>query len=289
MKVDVRKTQLIISNFLIQTKQSKREIIFWAIITFVITFLLSHYIIEPGINYIDDQFSPKPNILSNVIALNGLDFSSSNAIMENGSWYNTTMENVSVYLNLGDYSTTLIFVYDAEKISETDFNEVEFFTPNQDLCPYCTIYNFLIKNIGNKRADKVIIDIKASSVPELIFDSPKMIRKECGGHLDQKGCYIIVENINEGEKVSFALFTKELSNLVITSCTVDGKYSCEFRLLRTKTLIINPKTDMLILNNKKVNLPILETPSSKKRFYYFNLSQFKFIERESLSESWQRR
>ncbi|MFZ3168526.1 MAG: hypothetical protein WA130_13000 [Candidatus Methanoperedens sp.] len=281
------KTQLIIKNFFIKTEQNKREIIFWAIITFIITFLLSHYLFEPGINYIDDQFSPKPIILSNVLALNNVENSNIKVLNENLSEYNATLENVSIYLSLGNPST-LIYVLDSEKLKD-DYKRIEFVTFDKKLCTGCTIYNFLVMNKGNKRADKVIIDIKTSSESVVLYDNPKMVRKECGGYLEQKGCYIIIETINEGEEVGFGLFTKELSNLMITSCIVDGKYPCDIRLLRTKITQINTQTDVLFLADEKVDFPIFENLSSTNNIYYFNFSQFKFIKVEVPSERLERK
>ena len=52
-----------IINFIKKTKESKKELIAWAFIVFIIT----HYFFEPLISYIDETLGPKPEILSNIL------------------------------------------------------------------------------------------------------------------------------------------------------------------------------------------------------------------------------
>lgn len=275
--MDRRKKQLHTYNFWIQTKQSKREIIIWAIITFIITFFLSHYLLEPGISYIDDKYGSKPNIISNIGIHKKIEINDSGLIMQ----------NVKILFYLTYNYRTLIFVNSSDTENVKQFYNGIMSTNPDSICSGCSKYTFLLKNMGNKKANKVEIDIRASSIPKLEIDNPKMIRKECGGILNSKGCYIVFENIYEKEEVNFILSTNEASDLFVTKCIADEKYFCDIQILKIHYASINPEVDYLyagfnpeqVFNKTNIKLPTLKNYPPKTLFYFDpNQSSFKIYE-----------
>jgi hypothetical protein len=255
--------KIIINNFFTKTKQNKKEIIIWAVITFIITFFLSHYFLEPLTSYLDEKFGPKPNILSNVAVYK--------------------YANISGYANLQNFYflyfldanwATLYFMNASDKDVINNYGSIisdTYFDFNK--CPECSLYTFILINNGNKKADKVVIDIRSSTTPELVMGSPKMTTEKCRGNFESRGCYIVFENIDKGEEINFALSLKESSNINIISCVVNEKYICEFRFVKFFAQNIDPKKDILGMNGKRVLFPTLDN-SKPNTLYYFDPSKF---------------
>ncbi len=252
-----------IYKFWIESKQNKRELIIWSIIIFIITFLFSRYGLEPFFSYVDDTFGPKPNILSNVMILKN----------SNITEFGTNMQNFYFLYFLGTDWATLYFLNasDKEKIDkyESVISNI-FFDFNN--CPDCSYYTFALKNVGTKKADKIVIDIRSSVTPELIVNSPKMVKKDCGGYFESKGCNIIFENIEKEEEINFVLLIKDSSNLNVVSCMANEKYPCEFRFIKLFAQNIIAKKDVLIMDSKRILFPTLDN-SEPNTFYYFDTNQ----------------
>ena len=258
------KMKININHFLIKSKQNKKEIITWGIIIGIIVWIITGLILNPLITNFWSNYGPKPSIVSNVII-----FKSAN--IPYSSISPTNMKNFYFFYYLGKNWSTLFFMNISEKKTIEGYDMS--ILPTFPICPECTLYSFSLKNTGNKRADKVVIDIKSSNALELILEGPKMINKDCGGIYDSAGCYIVFENINEQEEISFALLSREPSNLFISYCVADGKYRCKFNFLNILTQKIEPKEEGLMMNGKKVIFPTLEN-SEPNKLYYFDPKQF---------------
>lgn len=225
------------------------------IITAIITWLITTIFLTPLSQYVSDVFSAKPHIVSNVLTITYANISS-----------NTTLWGSYKFLYyLGYNSSTMLFVNatDLENIKNYDMSLLPVF----EVCPTCSLYSFAIKNIGNEKADRIEIDIKSSTIPKLIIDSPKIITKECGGIFESSGCYIVMQDLNENESIYFATLT-ENSDPIGISCLSNGKYPCDFNFVRIKGQSIN-SSEVLSMNG---NLIIFPTPENSpiNTLYYFN-------------------
>lgn len=98
---------------------------------------------------------------------------------------------------------------------------------NFTYCPNCVYYLFKLENLGNKKADEITIDIKTAGHLRLYLDDPKILKKECGGIFESKGCRITIGNLAINDKVNFALEGEDKAGIEIT-CTVDGQDYCKF-------------------------------------------------------------
>jgi hypothetical protein len=159
-------------------------------------------------------------------------------------------------------------------LNTTDKNNIKNYDmallPSFEICPTCSLYSFAIKNIGNIKVDKIEIDVKSSTIPKLILDSPKIITKECGGVFDSSGCYIVIQDLNETESIYFVILS-ENSDLMSISCIADGKYLCNnFNFIKIKGQSISPN-EVLFMNGNRVLFPTLEN-SPPNTLYYLNKS-----------------
>ena len=181
------------------------------------------------------------------------------------------MKNFYFFYYLGEQYSTLFFmnVSETTKIGDYDMTLL----PTFPICDGCAVHSFSIKNNGNKKANKIILDIKSPIAPKLIYDSPKMTQKDCGGLYGSAGCYIVIENLNEKEEISFALYAKDASNIFITSCIADKKYRCDFKFYNILAQTMDAGNMGLMMNDKKVMFPTLEN-SEPNRIYYFDPKQF---------------
>jgi len=251
-----------VRNFLVNPADTWKKKLAWVIIGSVIGFFLN-LLLNAGKDFLVEKFGEKPYILSNVVISKYANITGF-----------THMKNFYFLYFLDENWATLYFLNASDKEKINRYGNVItgiFFDFNN--CPECSYYSFTLKNIGSKKADKIVIDIRSSVTPEIILDSPKMIKKDCGGYFESKGCYIIFENIEKEEEINFVLLTRESSDLFILSCMVDEKYQCEFRFIRVSAQNIDPKRDILIMDDKKVLFPTLEN-SRPNTLFYFDPSKF---------------
>lgn len=249
-----------IINFVKKTKESKKELIVWAFIVFIIT----HYVFEPLISYIDETFSPKPEILSNIIIFRNANLTGNTNEINNSifayflgtGWATLYLINASDLANNNSYGTAISPVY-------FDFRN----------CTDCSYYSFSLKNNGNKDANRITIDVRSSSTPELIMSSPKITTRNCEGYFGSKGCYMVLENFQRGDETYFVLKTEETSILSIASCQADEKYDCEYRFINILAQSVNPNKDFLTINGIKVIFPTLSN-SEPNTMYYFDPNNF---------------
>ncbi len=252
--------KVIFQQFYIKSKESKKEIIIWGIIISLITTL----IIDPSISHLYSVLGPKPSIESNVIIIR-------NANISHLSVAPTKLENFFFFYYLGEESSTLFFANASDIAKQKDYEMS--LLPTYEICPECLIYSFSLKNVGNKKAEKIVIDIKAQNIPELLSEEPKMTKRACGGLFQSTGCYIIFENVNENEEISFVLLSKQQSEIFVTTCQADDKYPCDFRFFRILSQKIDPKKEVLKMNGKEIRFPTKDTFEPNK-VYYFNAQEF---------------
>ncbi len=215
-------------------------------------------------DYINDKFGPKPEVLINTVIFRSANLDESESQIENFYF---------LYL-LGPNLSTLYFLDSSDKEKIDRYDNIIDPGPIIDFknCPDCSYYSFTLKNIGKKRVDKLILDIRSNVTPYLVRDNPKMIEKNCGGTFTNRGCYLTFDKIQVGEESNFVLMTKEASDLRILNCEINDKYSCEFRFIKVLIQDIISNKAVLVMNNIKISLPKLDN-SNPNILYYFDLNQ----------------
>lgn len=244
-------------NFFNKTKQNKKEIIILGILIWMVTAL----VLNPSINTIWSVYGPKPNIVSNVILYKNANFSECC----------THMTDFFFLYYLGDNSATMLFLNASDKRNIGNYGKM--ISPNFQICDDCSIYSFSLKNSGNMIAEKIVIDIKSSSIPDIIIDNPKMTKKDCGGSFESKGCYVEIESIKQGEEFNFALKLNEDGEIFIANCYANEIYPCEFNFIKVLSQNINPYKDVFEMNGTKVIFPT-HSNSEPNILYYFDPNKF---------------
>lgn len=257
MDAKISPIKVTFNHFLILTKENKVGIL----ILMIITFLLTHYIFEPSAAYFEEKFTPKPLINANVVIFQSVNLTECCSHQSNSSL---------AYFLGKSISSIMVLNFDQKKAEEIQKHGM-ITLPISPICPKCISYVFYIKNLGNEKAQKVILDIKTSSTPKVLGDNPKMVKKECGGDYTSQGCYLIFENIEKDEVITFEIFMEKSSEFVLKSCLVNEKYPCEVQFINIRAESYNSIMYNLsmTMNGRNLTVPTLTNRNYKPNTYYF--------------------
>ena len=237
-----------------------------AIIVLIIFFLLGNLAssyFNLNFNLILEKFQeyygPKPDIISNVIILKNAD------INEQSNRF--TNFNMLYYLRK---EFGFLYIIDSNNITNINDYGMVFGSANADFltCPNCVFYELLLKNIGDKKANKIVIDIKSDIKPTIILDSPKITKNNCGGIFTSKGCNLIIEDLESQDEVFIEVEVETKSNFDIVSCKIDNKYDCNIRYINTYMQVVDLDKSGLMINDKRIILPTLEEYDANTLFLF---------------------
>lgn len=261
--------KITIINFWNKTKQSKKEIIIWAIITFLITSFLFHYALEPLFSYIDDFFRPKPNVVLYIQKMGkfeNLDMGESSIILFSGC----NIQNFYVLRRLktpesyeGMMSMPLSYIG-----SDCYFNENE-------VCEFSVLE---IINFGKEVARSATFDI------EFMYDEYEITQKSAKIKvLTGTGFFgkptirleiedILVKDAPKEDVLRVVILTKPDSDIEITNCKVDeNEKHCSYGI--NEMTPITP--EWLISEFQGVKIP--KTGSDPEMIaYILNVSSLEF-------------
>ena len=241
--------RILIQNFLIESKQNWKNIIWWLIIGFLIT----HFALEPSITFIEEKIGPKPNIIANVAIYKNLEWEKNNFLISSplfGLWN----EN---YFSLYSLNAKDKILSDWSMLNLQGF----------PYCLDCKSYNFKITNIGKKTANKIVMDIHSSNFSDITISDPKITHGECGGMYNK--CRIIFEDILVNDVIDFEIVSKRDDELIISNCSVNDKYSCEIRFIEIMTTsILFPENKIMTIGDKVLKYPDKNKFGTNTLFYY---------------------
>jgi hypothetical protein len=227
----------------------------------VIVFLLTEYILSPLISY----YLPKPNVVSNVAVYKYADITQIPSVK---------MKNLNLLYYLGYNSSLFLVNSDDLKFISKNIGIGQYTNFDFNECQNCSYYAFGLKNEGNGKANKVEINIKSTSEPNIPQDSivnSSKITVECPRtYYSGYECDITIENMDTDGKDAFALVFNEPSDINVISCMADDKYECQPpNFVKILAQNINPTIGGLIMNGNILLFPTLENYKSNT-LYYFN-------------------
>jgi len=183
---------------------------------FFISVALTHFILTPFFNWIQERISKKPHLIFNVTEVENI---------KNGGH----LENFKLLFGTRSGRSTLLAAQTGDKGLNKSYGEVA--TPIERIpCDNCTEYSFSVKNTGKKSAKNIVIDLQALSDIKLIENEkdPKINHISCGGMLHNKGCRLLVNLLKEDDSLFFTAVAEQKPGIRNVSCLIDGETkNCE--------------------------------------------------------------
>lgn len=205
-----------------------------AILLALFIFAIRSAVLIPSYNYIIELFSLKPKVIINVLKMEYAPI---------GDKPLNVNKSFLAYYNQETNGTLFIFDTSVADTLNSKAIFIHGLNFNFIACPECTYYWITATNLNYENIDKIVLDIKSDYLPEITTLSTKITTAKCGGIFNNKGCYVVIENLAKEEQSTFTLVIPIKSNITVASSKINNKYSCEIRYLHglAKTFVNNEK------------------------------------------------